>query len=36
VLAQLEANDLKPTDVQLVFLLPSDAAVALRTGAIDA
>lgn len=36
VLAQLEANGLKPTDVQLVFLLPSDAAVALRTGAIDA
>ena len=36
MLAQLEANGLKPSDVQLVFLLPSDAAVALRTGAIDA
>lgn len=36
VIAQLEANGLKPSDVQLVFLLPSDAAVALRTGAVDA
>ena len=36
VLAQLEANGLKASDVQLVFLPPSYAAVALRTGAIDA
>jgi len=36
ILAELEANGLKPGDVQLLFMLPSDAAVALRTGAIDA
>jgi sulfonate transport system substrate-binding protein len=36
VLALLEANGLTTSDVQLTFLLPSDAAVALRTGAIDA
>jgi sulfonate transport system substrate-binding protein len=36
VLAELEANGMKPGDVQLLFMLPSDAAVALRTGAIDA
>jgi sulfonate transport system substrate-binding protein len=36
VLALLEANGLTANDVQLTFLLPSDAAVALRTGAIDA
>ncbi len=36
VLALLEQNGLKASDVQLTFLLPSDAAVALRTGAIDA
>ena len=36
VLAQLEANGLNASDVQLVFLLPSDAAVALKTGAVDA
>ena len=36
VLAQLEVNGLNPSDVQLTFLLPSDAAVALKTGAIDA
>jgi sulfonate transport system substrate-binding protein len=36
VLALLEPNGFKASDVQLTFLLPSDAAVALRTGAIDA
>jgi sulfonate transport system substrate-binding protein len=36
VLAQLEANGLKPADVQLAFLLPSDAAIALKTGSVDA
>jgi sulfonate transport system substrate-binding protein len=36
VLAQLEANGLSASDVQLVFLTPSDAAVALRTGSVDA
>jgi sulfonate transport system substrate-binding protein len=36
VLAQLEANGLKPSDVQLAFLLPSDAAIALKTGSVDA
>ena len=36
VLAQLEANGLTLSDIQLVFLLPSDAAVALKTGAVDA
>lgn len=33
ILALLEASGLKPSDVQLVFLPPSDAAVALATGA---
>jgi sulfonate transport system substrate-binding protein len=36
VLAQLEANGLKPSDINLVFLLPSDANAALISGAIDA
>jgi sulfonate transport system substrate-binding protein len=36
ILALLEANGLKPSDVQLVFLLPADASVALATGAVDA
>ena len=36
VLALLEANGLGVNDVQLTFMLPSDAAVALKTGAIDA
>ncbi len=36
ILALLEANGLKPSDVQLVFLPPSDAAVALATGSVDA
>jgi sulfonate transport system substrate-binding protein len=36
VLALLEANGLKPDDIHLKFMLPADAAVALRTGAIDA
>lgn len=36
VLAQLEANGLKPSDINLVFLLPSDASAALMSGAIDA
>ena len=36
VLAQLEANGLKASDVQLVFLAPSDASVALKTGSVDA
>jgi sulfonate transport system substrate-binding protein len=36
VLALLEENGLKPDDIHLTFMLPADAAVALRTGAIDA
>lgn len=36
LLALLEANGLKATDIQLVFLPPADAGVALKTGAIDA
>jgi sulfonate transport system substrate-binding protein len=36
VLALLEANGLGLNDVQLSFMLPADAAVALQTGAIDA
>jgi sulfonate transport system substrate-binding protein len=36
VLALIEANGLKPSDVQLVFLPPADASVALATGAVDA
>jgi sulfonate transport system substrate-binding protein len=36
ILALLEANGLKVSDVQLVFLPPSDAAVALATGSVDA
>ena len=36
VLALLEANGLKASDVKLVFLPPSDAAVALSTGSVDA
>jgi sulfonate transport system substrate-binding protein len=36
VLALLEANGLRPSDIQLVFLPPADASVALATGSIDA
>jgi sulfonate transport system substrate-binding protein len=36
VLALLEADGLKVSDVQLVFLPPADAAVALSTGSVDA
>ena len=36
VLAQLEANGLKLSDIDLVFLLPSEANAALMSGAIDA
>jgi len=36
VLALLEANGLDVKDVQLSFLPPADAAVALKTGSIDA
>jgi sulfonate transport system substrate-binding protein len=36
VLTQLDANGLKPRDVDLTFLLPSEAAAALMSGAIDA
>jgi sulfonate transport system substrate-binding protein len=36
VLALLGANGLSVKDVQLSFMLPADAAVALQTGAIDA
>ena len=36
VLTQLEANGLKPSDIDLVFLLPSEATAALMSGAIDA
>ncbi len=36
ILALLEANGLKPSDIQLVFLPPADASVALATGSIDA
>jgi sulfonate transport system substrate-binding protein len=36
VLTQLEANGLKPSDVELAFLLPSEAASALMSGSIDA
>jgi sulfonate transport system substrate-binding protein len=36
ILALLEANGLKPSDIQLVFLPPADASVALATGSVDA
>ena len=36
ILSLLEANGLKPDDIHLTFMLPADAAVALKTGAIDA
>ena len=36
VLTELEANGLKPSDIDLVFLLPSEATAALMSGAIDA
>jgi sulfonate transport system substrate-binding protein len=36
ILALLEANGLKPPDIQLVFLPPADASVALATGSVDA
>jgi sulfonate transport system substrate-binding protein len=36
ILALLEANGLKPTDIHLVFLPPADASVALATGSVDA
>jgi sulfonate transport system substrate-binding protein len=36
ILALLEANGLKPSDIQLVFLPPGDASVALATGSVDA
>jgi len=36
VLAALEANGMKPSDVQLAFLLPADARAALANGAVDA
>jgi len=36
VLAALEKGGLKPADVELVFLTPSEAKAALLTGAIDA
>lgn len=35
VLAWLEKEGLKASDIDLVFLLPADAAIALKTGAID-
>ncbi len=36
IAALLEANGLRPSDIQLVFLPPADASVALATGSIDA
>jgi sulfonate transport system substrate-binding protein len=36
ILALLEANGLKPSDIRLVFLPPADASVALATGSVDA
>ncbi|QCG89324.1 ABC transporter substrate-binding protein [Azospirillum sp. TSH100] len=36
VLAALKANGLKPDDVKIAFLLPSDAKSALAAGSIDA
>ncbi|MFC0243170.1 ABC transporter substrate-binding protein [Rhodopseudomonas telluris] len=36
VLAALEAKGLKPGDVQLVFLAPSDAKIAYSQGSVDA
>jgi sulfonate transport system substrate-binding protein len=36
ILALLEANGLKPSDIKLVFLPPADASVALATGSVDA
>ncbi|WP_109107701.1 ABC transporter substrate-binding protein [Azospirillum sp. TSO35-2] len=36
VLAALKANGLKPDDVRIAFLLPSDAKSALAAGSIDA
>jgi sulfonate transport system substrate-binding protein len=36
ILALLEANGLKLSDIRLVFLPPADASVALATGSVDA